>query len=174
MALDFPASPTVGETYGRWYWDGEKWLVESGTDPVPTAVRYFTLPDPLLVPNTQTVAIPFVDNAGNGQGNPGIGNPVAGRATFSAPGVYTIGARLRIASSFSVTGSAIALSNNGSAIQSQAAHGAFAQPSAYFLYTHLPDTADVSLGVQYFNIQGSDATISGAEITVMRVADIVW
>ena len=122
----------------------------------------------------KTVAIPFVDNAGNGQGNPGIGNPVAGRATFSAPGVYTIGARLRIASSFSVTGSAIALSNNGGAIQSQAAHGAFAQPGAYFLYTHLPDTADVSLGVQYFNIQGSDATISGAEITVMRVADIVW
>jgi hypothetical protein len=30
MALDFPANPTVGETYRRWYWDGEKWLTATG------------------------------------------------------------------------------------------------------------------------------------------------
>ena len=38
MAYDFPASPTIGQVYGAYTWDGEKWL---STAVAPTgAVRY--------------------------------------------------------------------------------------------------------------------------------------
>jgi hypothetical protein len=29
-ALDFPASPTVGQVFGRWTWDGTAWLLDGG------------------------------------------------------------------------------------------------------------------------------------------------
>lgn len=31
MALDFPNTPTVGQVYGNYTWDGEKWVnIDSG------------------------------------------------------------------------------------------------------------------------------------------------
>jgi hypothetical protein len=37
MAFDFPASPTIGQVYNNYVWDGEKWTVSSSTY---GAVRY--------------------------------------------------------------------------------------------------------------------------------------
>jgi len=38
MAYDFPASPTPGQTFNNYVWDGEKWKLQS--PPVTGAVRY--------------------------------------------------------------------------------------------------------------------------------------
>ena len=37
MAYDFPNSPTVGQVYSGWVWDGEKWVAQGGP---MGAVRY--------------------------------------------------------------------------------------------------------------------------------------
>ena len=28
MALDFPSSPTLGQPFEQWVWDGEKWVIQ--------------------------------------------------------------------------------------------------------------------------------------------------
>src|SRR5438034_286225 len=38
MALDFPASPSVGQTYQNWQWDGAKWVGGTSTTGDITAV----------------------------------------------------------------------------------------------------------------------------------------
>jgi hypothetical protein len=39
MAYDFPSSPTIGQIYNNWTWDGEKWATNTATT---GAVRYDT------------------------------------------------------------------------------------------------------------------------------------
>ena len=38
MAFDFPASPTVGQAFNGWVWDGEKWQMQGSA--AQGAVRY--------------------------------------------------------------------------------------------------------------------------------------
>ena len=172
---------STGYTY-VWYEDvdGGQW-VQDGPTPVIGGelpdqfdpIRWFTTPA-TAVANNQTVAIPFADGSGNNQGN-AIGNPIAGQATFSAPGLYIVSAVLRTNVSFGAGTPGIALTNNGSAIQSMPAHGPFAQPSATFLFTQRPGMADASLGISFFNGTGADITVTSAsEIVVARLSEIVW
>jgi len=47
MALDFPASPTVGQPFGDWTWDGTKWIMTpvaaggGGALPVGTIIDFY-------------------------------------------------------------------------------------------------------------------------------------
>lgn len=36
MALNFPSSPSVSDTYGDWTWDGTKWVLDTTNGEVPT------------------------------------------------------------------------------------------------------------------------------------------
>lgn len=138
--------------------------------PIP-AVRYLTATS-VSFPNAATTDVPFADNVGNGQGSPGFGNPSNGAVTFAVPGIYLIGVKFSMSSSFSPAASGIALKLNGTAIQSVQAHGAFAQPSATFLYPHL-STASASIGIAFFNNVGSALT-GDVQVTIQRLAEATW
>ena len=43
MALDFPESPTVGDVYSSWTWDGEAWVLTPDTSVSDLAARVLAL-----------------------------------------------------------------------------------------------------------------------------------
>lgn len=136
------------------------------------AVRYFTAGSSGPIASNATYMVPFNDNAGNSQGDPGIGNPANGRATFAAPGIYQVGVRSAASTSFNPVGSGITLNNNGTSVASVPINGAWATPSASFTFVQLKTASPASLEIGFFNNTAAPLTINYFQIVVARVAPI--
>ena len=102
MALDFPASPTAGQTYisagTQWVWDGAKWVTGTTANAwAPIASPAFsgnpTAPTPPMGDNDTSIATTaFVAPAFNGIGRNLIHNPlfnIAQRGTGPWASGYT-------------------------------------------------------------------------------------
>jgi hypothetical protein len=81
MALDFPNSPTIGQTYTSggltWKWDGVKWTVTGGGGPIMLNQQVFTA-STIYYP-TQGMVNCIIECVGGGGG----GGGVAGNATWT-------------------------------------------------------------------------------------------
>jgi len=82
-ALDFPASPTVGQRYAGWTWNGTVWLPSSASV-MPLGIRVFPATS-TYVPSTGVVGA-LVECVGCGAGGNGSVNTAAGIMCYAGGG----------------------------------------------------------------------------------------
>lgn len=156
----------VDSTGNLYLWTGVSWI-PIGYVPA----RYFTAANTVIGAGL-TVAIPFVDNFNKSQGGI-IGNSVAGQATFSEQGIYTVSVQLAWNISYSIN-NGIALYNNGTVVGTQVAFGPFGFSSATFTFIQKPGDAAATLTVNVYNATGVSLTVVNSQIIIMQNTVIIW
>lgn len=88
MALDFPTSPSTGETYGDWIWDGGKWLSLPLPRPIDgvTSITAGTGLTGGTITVDGTIALAWPEPIANG--GTAAGTPQVARANLNANVLY--------------------------------------------------------------------------------------